>query len=71
MKPAVRLDWAIVTRAQKKKKKVPGHKLHNSAANVMAYLGCSRATPRFARSRQDSGFLLHIPPHNSSRTRPK
>ncbi len=43
MKPAVRLG-AIVTRAQQKKKKAPGYKLPDSTANVMVYMGCSRAT---------------------------
>jgi hypothetical protein len=46
---------AIVDRAQKKKKTVPRYKLHDSAANVMVYLGCSRAT---AFREIKAGFLI-------------
>jgi hypothetical protein len=37
MRPAVQIDWTLVTRAQ-------GYKQHGSARAVMMYLGCSRAT---------------------------
>jgi hypothetical protein len=44
MKPAVRWIGRSSPARRRRKKKVPGYKLHDSAANVMADLGCSRAT---------------------------
>ena len=44
MQMSVKPDYTIVKSARKKSKKIPGYKTHDSAADVMAYLGCSRAT---------------------------
>jgi hypothetical protein len=55
MRPAVQIDWTLVTRAQKKQKKIPGYKQHDSARAVMMYLGCSRAT---AFRRIKAGFPI-------------
>jgi hypothetical protein len=54
-KLTVNLDHTIVRREHPREKKMPGYKTHDSAAAVMAYLGCSRAT---AFRRIKEGFRI-------------
>ncbi len=52
----VDLDHTIIRR-KVRVKKIPGYKLHDSAAAVMAYLGCSRAT---AFRKIKAGFKIPV-----------